>query len=127
MKRTTLEKCVATLSDEWDDVLEHEVVVPEPIRVKALAGRGADAGLRGTRRAVGSDAGRRLRRLGLGEQRRREVALAGVAQDGDDQLALVLGPRADLGRGGGGRRSEMPTRMPSCGERARRLEGLARW
>ena len=36
MKRTTLEKCVATLSDEWDDVLEHEVVVPEPIRVKAL-------------------------------------------------------------------------------------------
>ncbi len=37
MKRITLENAVATLSDEWDDVLEHEVVVPEPIRVKALA------------------------------------------------------------------------------------------
>jgi quinolinate synthase len=36
MKLTTLEKCVATLDDEWDDVLEHEVTVPEPIRVKAL-------------------------------------------------------------------------------------------
>jgi quinolinate synthase len=36
MKRTTLEKAVATLSDEWDDVLDHEVVVPEPIRIKAL-------------------------------------------------------------------------------------------
>src|SRR5665647_2462321 len=36
MKLTTLEKCVATLSDEWDDVLEHEVTVPEHIRVKAL-------------------------------------------------------------------------------------------
>ena len=36
MKLTTLEKCVATLSDEWDDVLEHEVVVPEQIRIRAL-------------------------------------------------------------------------------------------
>ena len=36
MKRTTLEKCVATLGEEWDDVLEHEVVVAEQIRVKAL-------------------------------------------------------------------------------------------
>ncbi len=36
MKRTTLEKCIATLSDEWDDVLDHEVTVAEPTRVKAL-------------------------------------------------------------------------------------------
>jgi quinolinate synthase len=36
MKRTTLEKCIATLGEEWDDVLDHEVVVPEPVRVKAL-------------------------------------------------------------------------------------------
>ncbi len=36
MKLTTLEKCVATLDEEWDDVLEHEVTVPEHIRVKAL-------------------------------------------------------------------------------------------
>jgi quinolinate synthase len=36
MKRTTLEKAVATLGEEWDDVLEHEVVVPEPVRVRAL-------------------------------------------------------------------------------------------
>src|SRR5674476_1102914 len=36
MKLTTLEKCIATLDDEWDDVLEHEVTVPEHIRVKAL-------------------------------------------------------------------------------------------
>ena len=36
MKRTTLEKAIATLGEEWDDVLEHEVVVPEPIRVRAL-------------------------------------------------------------------------------------------
>ncbi len=36
MKLTTLEKCVATLGEEWDDVLEHEVTVPENIRVKAL-------------------------------------------------------------------------------------------
>ena len=36
MKLTTLEKCIATLGDEWDDVLEHEVTVPEHIRVKAL-------------------------------------------------------------------------------------------
>lgn len=36
MKRTTLEKCVATLGEEWDDVLEHEVTVPEPIRRAAL-------------------------------------------------------------------------------------------
>jgi quinolinate synthase len=36
MKRNTLEKAIATLGDEWDDALEHEVVVPEPIRVKAL-------------------------------------------------------------------------------------------
>jgi quinolinate synthase len=36
MKLTTLDKCVATLGDEWDDVLEHEVTVPEQTRVKAL-------------------------------------------------------------------------------------------
>jgi len=36
MKLTTLEKCVATLSDEFDDVLEHEVTVPEKTRVAAL-------------------------------------------------------------------------------------------
>ena len=36
MKRTTLEKCIATLSDEWDDVLDHEVTVAEPTRLKAL-------------------------------------------------------------------------------------------
>jgi quinolinate synthase len=36
MKLTTLEKCVATLGDKWDDELKHRVVVPEPIRVKAL-------------------------------------------------------------------------------------------
>jgi quinolinate synthase len=36
MKLTTLEQCVATLGDEWDDVLEHVVTVPEHIRVKAL-------------------------------------------------------------------------------------------
>ena len=36
MKLTTLEKCVATLGEEWDDVLEHEVTVPEHVRVKAL-------------------------------------------------------------------------------------------
>jgi len=36
MKLTTLEKCIATLSDEWDDVLDHEVTVPEHVRVKAL-------------------------------------------------------------------------------------------
>jgi quinolinate synthase len=36
MKLTTLEKCVATLGDEFDDVLEHEVTVPEHIRIKAL-------------------------------------------------------------------------------------------
>ena len=36
MKLTTLEKCVATLDEEWDDVLEHEVTVPEHVRVRAL-------------------------------------------------------------------------------------------
>jgi quinolinate synthase len=36
MKVTTLEKCVATLSDEWDDVLDHEVTVGEHTRLKAL-------------------------------------------------------------------------------------------
>ena len=36
MKLTTLDKCVATLGEEWDDVLEHEVVVPEQTRLKAL-------------------------------------------------------------------------------------------
>ena len=36
MKLTTLEKCVATLGDEWDDVLEHEVTVPPRIREAAL-------------------------------------------------------------------------------------------
>ncbi len=36
MKLTTLEKCIATLSDEWDDVLDHEVTVGEQTRLKAL-------------------------------------------------------------------------------------------
>jgi quinolinate synthase len=36
MKLTTLEKCIATLGDAWDDVPDHEVTVPEHIRVKAL-------------------------------------------------------------------------------------------
>ena len=36
MKLTTLEKCVATLGDEFDEVLEHEVRVAEPVRVAAL-------------------------------------------------------------------------------------------
>ncbi len=36
MKRNTLESALATLREEWDDVDRHEVVVPEPIRVKAL-------------------------------------------------------------------------------------------
>ena len=36
MKRNTLEKCITTLGDEWDDVLEHEVTVPEQTRVEAL-------------------------------------------------------------------------------------------
>jgi quinolinate synthase len=36
MKRITLEKCIATLSDEWDDVLDHEVTVPPQIREAAL-------------------------------------------------------------------------------------------
>jgi len=36
MKLTTLEKCIATLGEEWDDVLDHEVRVGEHIRVKAL-------------------------------------------------------------------------------------------
>ncbi len=36
MKLTTLEKCIATLGEEWDDVLDHEVVVPEHIRLRAL-------------------------------------------------------------------------------------------
>lgn len=36
MKLTTLEKCVATLDDEWDDVLDHEVTVPEQTRLRAL-------------------------------------------------------------------------------------------
>ena len=36
MKLTTLKKCIATLSDEWDDVLEHEVSVPPQTRVAAL-------------------------------------------------------------------------------------------
>jgi quinolinate synthase len=36
IKLTTLERCVATLGDEFDDVLEHEVTVPEHIRAKAL-------------------------------------------------------------------------------------------
>lgn len=36
MKLTTLERCVATLGDEFDDLLDHQVTVPEDIRVKAL-------------------------------------------------------------------------------------------
>ena len=47
-------------------------------------------------RQVRSD-GRGLRRLGLREQHRGEVPLAGVAEDGDDELALVLRAAADHG------------------------------
>jgi quinolinate synthase len=36
MKLTTLEKCIATLGDEWDDVLDHEVTVAPRIREAAL-------------------------------------------------------------------------------------------
>jgi quinolinate synthase len=36
MKLTTLEKCIATLGDEWDDVLDHEVTVPPQVREAAL-------------------------------------------------------------------------------------------
>jgi quinolinate synthase len=36
MKFTTLEKCVATLDEEWDDAQAHEVTVPEQIRAAAL-------------------------------------------------------------------------------------------
>jgi quinolinate synthase len=36
MKRNTLEKAVATLGEEWDDAPAHQVVVPEPIRARAL-------------------------------------------------------------------------------------------
>jgi quinolinate synthase len=36
MKLTTLEKCIATLGEEFDDVLEHQVTVPEQTRVAAL-------------------------------------------------------------------------------------------
>ena len=36
MKLTTLERCVATLGDEFDDLLEHQVVVPEQTRLAAL-------------------------------------------------------------------------------------------
>lgn len=36
MKVTTLEKCVATLAEEWDDLLTHEVSVPPQIRKAAL-------------------------------------------------------------------------------------------
>jgi quinolinate synthase len=36
MKRTTIEKCVATLDEEWDDVAAHEVTVPPTVREAAL-------------------------------------------------------------------------------------------
>ena len=36
MKRTTLDKVLATLDDEWDDVLDHEVTVAPRIREAAL-------------------------------------------------------------------------------------------
>ena len=36
MKLTTLEKCIATLSDEWDDVLDHEITVAARVREAAL-------------------------------------------------------------------------------------------
>ena len=57
MKLTTLEKCIATLSVEWDDVLDHEVSVGKHVRLQGAASRGADdrvdgaapVGLRGSR------------------------------------------------------------------------------
>jgi hypothetical protein len=36
MKLTTVEKCVATLADECDDILEHEATVPPQICEAAL-------------------------------------------------------------------------------------------
>jgi quinolinate synthase len=36
MKMTTLEKCIATLGEEFGDVEQHEVQVAKPIREKAL-------------------------------------------------------------------------------------------
>lgn len=36
MKKITLEKCVATLDEEWDDRLAHEVTVPPTVRAAAL-------------------------------------------------------------------------------------------
>ena len=36
MKLTTLEKCIATLGDEWDDVLDHEITVAPRVREAAL-------------------------------------------------------------------------------------------
>ena len=36
MKLTTLEKCIATLGDEWDDVLDHEITVAARVREAAL-------------------------------------------------------------------------------------------
>jgi quinolinate synthase len=36
MKLTTIEKCVATLDAEWDDVQQHEVTVPPQVRTAAL-------------------------------------------------------------------------------------------
>lgn len=37
MKKTTLERCVATLGEEWDDAAAHEVTVPPTVRERALA------------------------------------------------------------------------------------------
>lgn len=36
MKKTTLERCVATLGEEWGDAA-HEVTVPPTVRERALA------------------------------------------------------------------------------------------
>ena len=47
MKLTTLEKCVATLGDEWDDVLEHEVDRAGADPPEGAPGRRTDAGVAG--------------------------------------------------------------------------------
>ena len=64
------------------------------------------------RGVVGGRAPLRLRRDVL-EEDARQVALAGVGQDGDDELALRLRLPGDLHRGGDGRAAEMPQVMPS--------------
>ena len=58
MKLTTLEKCVATLDDEWDDVLEHEV---DGARAHPRQG----AASRGAHDRVGSSGDHRERRVSV--------------------------------------------------------------